>query len=75
MARALGEDIPVRVLKAAGEGASARQAAARFGVGLSSAISWIAAMPRGGGKRWFLWLIVVDFILAHYPSTVKLQTK
>ena len=34
MARALGEDLRLRVVKAAGRGASARQVAARFGVGM-----------------------------------------
>lgn len=57
MARALGEDLRSRVLKAAAEGASARQAAARFGVGVSSAIRWIGrarlgeAAPRPQGRR------------------------
>src|SRR5690606_24934771 len=57
MARALGEDLRLRVLKAANEGASARQAAARFGVGVSSAIRWIARAkigelgPRRQGRR------------------------
>ena len=47
MAEALGEDLRLRVLKAADEGASARQAAARFGVGISSAIRWIARAKTG----------------------------
>ena len=57
MARALSEDLRLRVLKAAGEGASARQVAARFGVGVSSAIRWIARAkvgelaPRQQGRR------------------------
>lgn len=57
MARALGEDLRLRVLKAADEGTSARQAAARFGVGISSAIRWIArarlgeTTPRPQGRR------------------------
>ena len=57
MARALGEDLRLRVLKASDEGASARQAAARFGVGVSSAIRWIARAkigelaPRQHGRR------------------------
>lgn len=57
MARALGEDLRLRVLKAADDGASARQAAARFGVGVSSAIRWIARAkigeltPRPQGRR------------------------
>lgn len=46
-----------RVLKASVEGMSARQAAARFGVGVSSAIRWIARAkigefaPRLQGRR------------------------
>ncbi|MER8422087.1 IS630 family transposase, partial [Mesorhizobium sp. M1329] len=46
-----------RVLKASDEGMSARQAAARFGVGVSSAIRWIARAkigelaPRPQGRR------------------------
>lgn len=57
MARALGEDLRSRVLKAAAEGASARHAAARFGVGVSSAIRWIGrarlgeTAPRPQGRR------------------------
>jgi len=57
MARALSRDLRLRVLKAADEGASARQAAARFGVGISSAIRWIARAktgeltPRAQGRR------------------------
>ncbi|WP_354193567.1 helix-turn-helix domain-containing protein, partial [Aquamicrobium terrae] len=57
MARALSEDLRLRVLKASDEGMSARQAAARFGVGVSSAIRWIARAkigeltPRPQGRR------------------------
>jgi transposase len=57
MARALSADLRSRVLKAAAEGASARQAAARFGVGVSSAIRWIGrarlgeTTPRPQGRR------------------------
>lgn len=57
MARAFGEDLRSRVVEAAGEGASARQAAARFGVGISSAIRWIGragigeTTPRPQGRR------------------------
>ena len=47
MARALGEDLRSRVLKASDEGMSARQAAARFGVGVSSAIRWVARAKIG----------------------------
>src|SRR4051794_833050 len=42
MARALGADLRGRVLKASTDGLSARQTAARFGGGVSTAILWIA---------------------------------
>jgi transposase len=51
MARALGDDLRLRVLKAADDGASARQAAARFGVGVSSAIRWVARAKIGVSIR------------------------
>lgn len=57
MGRALSGDLRSRVLKASNEGMSARQAAARFGVGVSSAIRWIARArigelkPRPQGRR------------------------
>lgn len=57
MARALGEDIRSRVLKASDDGMSARKAASRFGIGVSSAIRWIAraklreTTPRPQGRR------------------------
>ena len=50
-------DLRSRVLKASADGMSARQAAARFGVGVSSAIRWIARSkigelaPRPQGRR------------------------
>jgi transposase len=57
MGKALSGDLRSRVLKASAEGMSARQAAARFGVGVSSAIRWIARArigelgPRPRGHR------------------------
>lgn len=60
MARCLSEDLRVRVIEAVEAGASRRQAAARFGVSVSSAIRWVAthrregrtrALPRGGDRR------------------------
>ena len=57
MGKALSGDLRSRVVKASDEGMSARQAAARFGVGISSAIRWIARakigelMPRPQGRR------------------------
>jgi len=47
MARALSDDFRVRVLKASSDGLSARQAATRFGVGISTAIRWIARARTG----------------------------
>lgn len=57
MGRALSGDLRSRVLKALDEGMSERQAAARFGVGISSAIRWVARAkigeltPRPQGRR------------------------
>jgi transposase len=47
MARALSDDLRGRVLKASTAGLSARQTAARFGVGISTAIRWIARARSG----------------------------
>lgn len=57
MGKALSGDLRLRVVKASSSGMSARQAAARFGVGVSSAIRWIARakigelVPRPQGHR------------------------
>ena len=59
MAQALSVDLRCRVVAAVAAGASRRQAAARFGVGVSSAIRWVArlretgdiAPKRRGGRR------------------------
>lgn len=57
MGRALSVDFRSRVLKASNDGISARQSVARFGVGVSSAIRWIARakigelVPRPQGLR------------------------
>ena len=48
MARYLSEDLRVRVIEAVEGGASRRQAAARFGVSVSSAIRWVAEWRRSG---------------------------
>jgi len=50
MARAYGDDLRTRVLDAAMAGASARSAAARFGVGIATAIVWIRR-AREAGER------------------------
>ncbi|WP_197728609.1 IS630 family transposase [Rhizobium ruizarguesonis] len=47
MARALSDDLRLSILKASAAGMSARQAAARFGVGISTAIRWIARASDG----------------------------
>jgi putative transposase len=47
MARALSDDLGMRVLKASTDGLSARQAAARCGVGVSTAIRWVARSRTG----------------------------
>ena len=60
MADYLSEDLRVRVIRAVEAGASRRQAAARFGVSVSSAVRWVsewyrsgrtAPQPRGGDRR------------------------
>ncbi len=60
MANALSLDLRRRVVAAVEAGASRRQAALRFGVGVSSAIRWVAQAratgdvaprPRGGPRR------------------------
>jgi transposase len=60
MGRSLSPDLRVRVVQAVEGGASRRQAAARFGVGVSSAIRWVrawrergdvTARPQGGDRR------------------------
>ncbi len=60
MAKALSDDLRVRVVAAVEAGTSRRQAAARFGVSVSSAIRWVrrwrdrgevGARPQGGDRR------------------------
>ncbi len=48
MAKALSVDLRRRVVDAVEAGASCRQAAARFGVGVSSAVRWVARFRRRG---------------------------
>jgi transposase len=50
MARAYSQDLRDRVIDAALSGASARQCAARFGVGEATAIVWVRR-AREGGER------------------------
>ena len=60
MAAALSQDLRSRVIEAVEKGASRRAAAARFGVGVATAIRWVrasrqegrsTALPRGGDVR------------------------
>ncbi len=60
MGKSLSDDLRVRVVEAVLAGSSRRQAAARFGVGISSAIRWVQswhergdcrAKPQGGDRR------------------------
>ena len=48
MAKCLSEDLRIRAIEAVEAGASRRQAAARFGVSVSSVIRWVAAFRREG---------------------------
>jgi transposase len=47
IARALSNDLRSRVLAPSAGGMSARSAAARFGIGISTAIAWIAGARQG----------------------------
>lgn len=51
MPRILSNDLRMRVVAAVEAGASRRQAAARFGVGVSSAIRWVQAWQERGDVR------------------------
>lgn len=51
MVKSLSEDLRKRVIAAVEDGASRRQAAARFGVSVSSAIRWVTAWRRDGATR------------------------
>ena len=77
MARYLSEDLRVRVIEAVRTGASRRQAAARFGVSVSSAIRWAAewrasgTAPRaqGGDRRSDRIEAEAAFLLARVAET------
>jgi transposase len=60
MAQYLSEDLRVRVIDAVDAGSTRRQAAARFGVSVASAVRWVqewretgrtAPKPRGGDRK------------------------
>jgi transposase len=78
MAKYLSEDLRVRVIEAVRTGASRRQAAARFGVSVSSAIRWVAewrasgrTAPRaqGGDRQSDRVEAEADFLLARVAAT------
>ena len=50
MSRAYSQDLRDRVLAMAANGASARQAAARFGIGVATAIVWVRRERQTGNK-------------------------
>ena len=73
MGSPLSEDLRVRVIRAVDEGLSRREAADRFGVGVSSAIRWVAernasgrtaALPQGGDQRSGRIEAEADFLMA-----------
>ncbi len=60
MGKSLSDDLRVRVVEAVEAGTSRRQASARFGVSVSSAVRWlrrwrdqgeVGARPQGGDRR------------------------
>jgi len=51
MSKALSLDLRIRVVAAVAEGASHREAAARFGVGVASVSRWRALAREGGDPR------------------------
>jgi len=70
MARALSQDLRDRVIDATLSGMSARRAAARFGVGVATAIAWAARAREGdrqaraqGGQRGSKLDVHRDFLL------------
>ena len=78
MARALSVDLRQRVVDAIAQGMSRRQAAARFGVSVASAIRWaerqetmgsVAAKKQGGDRRSGRVEKEADFILGEVDKT------
>ena len=47
MAKTLSEDLRVRVIAAVEDGLSRHAAAARFGIGVASAVRWLRAWHKG----------------------------
>jgi transposase len=78
MARALSVDLRQRVVDAIAQGMSRRQAAARFGVSVASAIRWaerqgtmgsVAAKKQGGDRKSGRVEKEADFILGEVEKT------
>ena len=88
MSKSLSGDLRTRVVEAVALGSSRRQAAARFGVSVSSAIRWVQAWrergdvrarPQGGDRRSHRIEAQAEFLLAqieHRPDVTlaELQT-
>lgn len=81
MPKALSVDLRSRVIQAIEGGLSRRQAAARFGVGVSSAIRWyaefkasgrLASRPQGGDRRSGAIEAHADFLLEQVRQTPDL---
>lgn len=51
MSRAYSTDLRDRVIDAVASGASARGAAARFGIGVATAVRWVRRWRETGGRR------------------------
>ena len=78
MGTCLSDDLRERVIGAIEDGASRRQAAARFGVSVSSAIRWMQAhikhgdakaQPQGGDRRSARIERYADFLLGQIETT------
>ena len=78
MGKCLSDDLRMRVVEAVVAGSSRRQAAARFGVGVSSAIRWVqswhergdvGAKPQGGDRRSGRIEAHADFLLDQVSQT------
>lgn len=78
MAKSHSEDLRVRVVEFVASGASRRAAAARFDVGVSSAIRWtdqkrrtgnVSAKPQGGDRRSHRIEAHRDFLLGRISET------
>ncbi len=58
MARPYSNDLRERVVGSVGrDGLSRRQAASRYGVGVTTAIRWVQRRQRTGSGRWRRWLL------------------